>query len=102
MKGYIQINVKLANVLYPKPAEQYESDFSMTNKVHDINLILLVFLNLGNSLKSLHFQCVKVILIIPIFYVLLTNEHSLTYNQNNPFAFFFEIYIKAAIQVLHF
>ena len=28
--------------------------------------------------------------------------HSLTYNQNDRFAFFFETYIKAAIQVLRF
>ena len=37
-----------------------------------------------------------------IFNVLLTNEHSLTYNQNESFAFFFETLIKAAIQVLRF
>ena len=37
--------------------------------------------------------------------MLLTNEHSLTDNQNNCFAFFFfffETYIKAVIQVLSF
>ena len=32
--------------------------------------------------------------------MLLTNEHSLTYNQKDWFAFFFEALIKAAIQVL--
>ena len=31
---------------YHRPAKQCESDFSMTNKVHDINFILLVFLTL--------------------------------------------------------
>ena len=36
-----------------------------------------------------------------IIYVLLKNEHSLTYNQNDRFALF-ETYIKAAIQVLRF
>ena len=35
-------------------------------------------------------------------YMLLTNEHSLTYNHNDCFVFFFETYIKAAIQVLRF
>ena len=40
------INVIYANKLYRKPANQYESDFSMTYKDHDTNLILLVFLNL--------------------------------------------------------
>ena len=46
MKGYTQINVIIANKLYRRPANQYESDSSMTNKVHDINLMLLVFLDL--------------------------------------------------------
>ena len=31
---------------YRRPAKQYESDSMMNNKVHDTNLILLVFLNL--------------------------------------------------------
>ena len=69
-------------------------------------LILPVFLNLRRResftdsilshetidpyLKSLHFQCVKFFLIGHIFYVLLTNEHSLIYNQNDRFAFVFE------------
>ena len=46
MKGYTQINVIYANKLYPRPGNQYESDSSMTNKVHDTNLMLLVFLDL--------------------------------------------------------
>ena len=48
MKGYKQINVKYTNKLYRKPANQYESDSSMTNKnkFHDTNLRLLVFLDL--------------------------------------------------------
>ena len=37
-----------------------------------------------------------------VFHVLLTNEHSVTCNQNNCSAFFFATYIKAAIQVLCF
>ena len=43
MKGYTQINFICANMLYRRPANQYESDSSMTNKVHDTNLMLLVF-----------------------------------------------------------
>ena len=48
MKGYIQINVIYANKLYRanRTANQHESDFLMTNKVHDTNLMLLVFLDL--------------------------------------------------------
>ena len=46
MKGYTQINVIYANKLYRRPANQYESDFSTANKVHDANLMLLVFLDL--------------------------------------------------------
>ena len=46
MKGYTQINVIDANKLYRRPANQYESDSSMTNKVHDTKLMLLVFLDL--------------------------------------------------------
>ena len=45
MEGYTQINVIYANKLYHRPANQYESDFSMTNEVHGINLMLLVFLD---------------------------------------------------------
>ena len=40
------MNVIYANKLYRRPANQYESDSWMTNKVHDTNLKLLVFLNL--------------------------------------------------------
>ena len=32
--------------LYRRPAKQYERDSSMTDEVHDTNLILPVFLNL--------------------------------------------------------
>ena len=46
MKGYTQINVIYANKLYRRPANQYESDYSMSNKVHDTNLMLLMFLDL--------------------------------------------------------
>ena len=46
MKEYTQINVIYANKLYRRPANQYESDSSMTNKDHDTNLMLLVFLDL--------------------------------------------------------
>ena len=42
MKGYTQINV----IYTYRPANQYDSDSSMTNKVHDTNLMLLVFLDL--------------------------------------------------------
>ena len=35
-----------ANKMYHRPVNQYESDFSMINKVLDTNLMLLVFLNL--------------------------------------------------------
>ena len=46
MKGHTLINVIYANKLHRRPANQYESDFSMTIKVHDTNLMLLVFLDL--------------------------------------------------------
>ena len=46
MKGYTQINVEYANKLYHRPANQYESDSSMTNEVHDTNLMFLVVLDL--------------------------------------------------------
>ena len=46
MKGFTQINVIYANKLHRRPANQYESDSSMTYKVHDTNLMLLVFLDL--------------------------------------------------------
>ena len=53
MKGYSQISVMYANKLYHRPANQYENDSSMTNKVHDTNVMLLVFPDLktvGNFL----------------------------------------------------
>ena len=46
MKGYTQINVIYSDKLYRRPVNQYESDFSMTNKGHDTNLMLLVFFDL--------------------------------------------------------
>ena len=46
MKGYTHINVIFANKPYRRPVNQYESDFPMTNKVDDTNLMLLVFLDL--------------------------------------------------------
>ena len=46
MKGYTQINIIYANKLYRRPANQYESGFSMTNGVRDTNLMLLLFLDL--------------------------------------------------------
>ena len=46
MKGYTQINVIYANKLYRRPANKLESDSSMTNGVHDTNLMILVFLDL--------------------------------------------------------
>ena len=48
MKGYTHINIIYANKLHRRPANQYESDSSMTNKVHDTNLMLLVSLDLKN------------------------------------------------------
>ena len=45
-EGCTLINVIYANMLYRRPVNQYESDSSMTNKVHDTNLMLLVFLDL--------------------------------------------------------
>ena len=53
MRGYNQMNVKLANGLYHRPAKQYESDSSMTKEVIDTNLILLVFLYL-KKLEIVH------------------------------------------------
>ena len=46
MQGYTQLNVIYANKLYRRPANQYESDSSMANEVHDTNLMLLAFLDL--------------------------------------------------------
>ena len=46
LKGNTQINVMYANKMYHRPVNQYESDFSMINKVLDTNLMFLVFLNL--------------------------------------------------------
>ena len=40
------MNVMYAHMLYRRPANQYENDSSITNIVHDIILILLVFLDL--------------------------------------------------------
>ena len=57
MKGYIQINVIYANKLYHRPANQYESDFSITNKAHDTNLMLLVFLEVWYLIVSIPDLC---------------------------------------------
>ena len=46
MKEYTQINIIYANKMYRRPANQYESDSSMINKVLDTNLMLLTFLDL--------------------------------------------------------
>ena len=51
MKGYTQIIAINANTLDRRPANQYESDSSITNKVHDTDLMLLVFLDL-KSMES--------------------------------------------------
>ena len=70
MKGYTQINIIYANKLHRRPANQYESDFSMTYKVHDTNLLLVVFLDfscitlghmkqLTHISKSLHFSALS-------------------------------------------
>ena len=40
------MNVIYGNMLYRRPVNQYESVSLMTNKVHDTNLVLLVFLDL--------------------------------------------------------
>ena len=104
-------------MLYRRPAKQHESDFSLTNKVHDTkfdtsrvpefkdvgNLSLLTFCHMKLLSPTLYnFQCVKFNLNEQVFYVLFTNEHSLTYNQNDCLAFFFETYVTAAIQMLRF
>ena len=46
MKGYTQITVIYANKLYRRPANQYDSDASMANEVHDMHSMLLVFIDL--------------------------------------------------------
>ena len=46
MKGYKQINIKFANKLYRRIAKQLESDSLMICKVHDTDLMLLVFFDL--------------------------------------------------------
>ena len=47
MKGYKQINATYTNKLYRRPVNLYESDFSMTTKFHDTNLMPLVFVDLN-------------------------------------------------------
>ena len=39
---------------------------------------------------------------LQVYHVLITNEHSLMYNQNYRFALFFKMQIKSTIQVLRF
>ena len=46
MEGYTQINVIYANKLYHRPANQYESDSSMTKEVNGTNLMLQVSVDL--------------------------------------------------------
>ena len=50
-----------SNKLYPSPTNQYESDSSMTNKVHDTNVMHLVFLDLKKvgNLSLLTFRHMK-------------------------------------------
>ena len=52
MNGYTQINVKKEELLYHRPAIQNESHSSMTYKVHDTHLMLLVFLDLNRNRGS--------------------------------------------------
>ena len=47
-------------------------------------------------MRLINFNCTS------FSHVLLTNEHSLIYNQNMCFIFFFETRVKATIQVLRF
>ena len=102
MNGYIQINVKTANLPYHKPANQNECFFSVINKVHGTHLMLLGFLvgdlslikfcqmkQLTPILNILHFQCFKSIRSGQFFHVLFTNAYSLICNQIVCFAFFF-------------
>ena len=46
MNGYTQINIKKANLLYRRSANQNDSNSLMTNNVHDTHLMFLVFLDL--------------------------------------------------------
>ena len=48
MNEYTQINVKKANLLFRRPANQIESNSSMTNKVNNTHFMPLVFLDLKN------------------------------------------------------
>ena len=102
MNGYIQINVKTANLTYHKPVNQNECFFSMTNKVHGTHLMLLGSLvgdlsllkfcqmkQLTPILNILHFQCFKLIRSGQVFHVLFTNAYSLICNQIVCYAFFF-------------
>ena len=92
-----------ANLLYRRPANQKESDSSMTFKAHgtfDASRVsgfkevgdnsLITFCHM-KQLTPLHFQCFKLIILSgQVFHALLTNEHSLTYNQIDCLALFFE------------
>ena len=113
MNGYTQINVKKADMLYRRPDNQNKSHSSMTSKVHDTHLMLLVFLDLKKKgfftdkilpnewvdpyLKEFTFSMLKINFKWTRFYVLLINAHSLIYNQIDCVEFFFETYIKAVI-----
>ena len=93
------------NKLYRRPVNQYESDSSLTNKVHEKfyasyfslfkeiwNLSLIKFRHMKKMTLSQ-----KAYLLMRQFYfnwttfhVLLANLYSLTQNKNDRFAFFFE------------
>ena len=67
MNGYIQINLKKANMPYHKPANQNECIFSMTNNVHGTHLMLLGFL--AGDLSLMKFCRMKQLTPILIFYI---------------------------------
>ena len=74
MNGYVQINIKKANLPYNKPANQNECIFSMTNKVHGTHLMLLEFLVGDRSLiKFLSNETVDLYLKYFTFSMLLIN-----------------------------
>ena len=51
MKVYTQINLKTANQLYRRPANQTKSDSLMTNKAYDTHLTLHAFLDLKSRVS---------------------------------------------------
>ena len=111
MNGYIQINLKKANMPYHKPANQNECIFLITNKVHGTHLMLLGFLvgdislmkfchmkpsyeTVDPYLKYFTFSMFLINLKWTIFHVLFTYAYSFMCNQIVCFAF-----INAAILV---